>query len=168
MTDITAKEIIKLLNLIPLQEEGGYYAETYKSSFRIAPGNLPRGYESAHSLSTAIYYLITPKRFSRMHRLPADEVWHFYFGDAAEQLQLFPDGTGKIVTLGNHIGKGEVLQTVVPASVWQGTILKPGGRFALFGTTMSPGFEFSDYQPGDADQLIRSYPQFEKEIILHT
>ncbi len=162
---IQAGDIIRRLNLKPLPEEGGYYSETYRSKHRLAADSLAAGFEGSHSLATTIFYLITSESFSRMHRLPSDEVWHFYLGDPAEQLLLFPDGTGKVVTLGNDITKGELLQSVVPALAWQGTILKPGGSFALFGTTVTPGFEFADYQPGSRDQLRENYQDFEAEII---
>jgi hypothetical protein len=52
----------------------------------------------------------------------------------------------------------------VPAGSWQGTRLVAGGSFALFGTTMSPGFEFSDYQAANKDSLLRHYPEHKKKI----
>ena len=36
--------------------------------------------------------------------------------------------------------------------------LAPGGKFALMGTTMSPGFNYADYETGDREQLIAQYP----------
>ena len=162
---ITAEEIIRKLNLKPLPGEGGYYAETYKSGNWIAPENLPGVYIEKHAISTCIYYLITHDSFSRVHRLPTTEIWHFYLGGPAEQIHLFPNGTGEIVTLGNNIGAGEMPQVIVPGFVWQATRLKPGGGFALFGTTMSPGFEFSDYEPGDEQRLIKEYPDLKAEIL---
>ena len=161
---ITAEDIIRKLNLKSLPGEGGYYTETYKSRHWIGPEDLPGEYNEKHALSTCIYYLITPESFSRIHRLPTTEIWHFYLGDQAEQIHLFPDGTGKIVTLGNNIKNGEMPQVIVPGFVWQGTRLKNSGGFALFGTTISPGFEFSDYEAGDKQQLIKEYPNFEVEI----
>ncbi len=44
--------------------------------------------------------------------------------------------------------------------VWQGSRLLPGGKFALLGTTMSPGFELRDLELGQRDVLVDSYPQF--------
>jgi hypothetical protein len=40
----------------------------------------------------------------------------------------------------------------------------PGAEFALLGTTMAPGFEFSDYEAGDRAVLTAQYPEF-AEII---
>ena len=118
------------------------------------------------SFSTAIYYMLTPGTFSEMHRLKGDEIFHFYAGSPVEMLQLFPDGSGKKVIIGNNIKQEEQPQVVVPAGVWQGSRLLPGGEFALMGTTMAPGFDFSDYQTGNKEELIRRYPHFE-ELITH-
>jgi predicted cupin superfamily sugar epimerase len=96
-TMITLEQIKLLFNLKPLQAEGGYFAETYRSHHLIPEDALPKGYEGKRALSTAIYYLLTPDTFSALHRLPTDEIYHFYLGDPVEMLQLFPDGTGKVI-----------------------------------------------------------------------
>jgi predicted cupin superfamily sugar epimerase len=53
----------------------------------------------------------------------------------------------------------------VPAGVWQGARLIKNGKFALLGTTVSPGFEFADYELGQRDELIKSYPKFRNWIV---
>ena len=161
---LTADKIKSLLNLIPHPEEGGYYVETYRSPHHIPGDTLPEGYKDARPFTTAIYYLLTPDTFSAMHRLPTDEIFHFYLGDPVEMLQLLPDGSGRVVTLGSDILNGTHLQVTVMKGVWQGSRLLPGGQFALLGTTMSPGFERADYEPGMKDMLIKSYPRF-RELI---
>jgi predicted cupin superfamily sugar epimerase len=42
------------------------------------------------------------------------------------------------------------------------------GKFALLGTTVSPGFELIDYESGRRDDLIKAYPQFQDLIIALT
>jgi predicted cupin superfamily sugar epimerase len=79
-------------------------------------------------------------------------------------LQLRPDGTGEVVTLGPDIFRGMRLQTVVAGGVWQGSRLSAGGSFALMGTTMAPGFDFADYVAGQAAQLSAAYPQHAERI----
>jgi predicted cupin superfamily sugar epimerase len=59
-------------------------------------------------------------------------------------------------------------QVVVPRGVWQGARLLKDGKFALLGTTVSPGFEFTDYEPGQRDELVKSYPQYREWIIALT
>jgi predicted cupin superfamily sugar epimerase len=93
-----------------------------------------------------------------MHRLPSDEVYHFYLGDPVEMLQLHPEGRSEIVFLGRDIAAGQRVQVVVPTGTWQGSRLVEGGEFALMGTTMAPGFAQSDYEGGTAEELGDLYP----------
>lgn len=162
---VNAEEIRRLLKLEPLEFEGGYFAETYKSKHRIQVSALPSGYSAARALGTAIYYLLTPDTCSRMHRLPGDEIFHFYLGDPVEVLQLSPNGRGEVIVLGHDLWGGMKPQHVVPATHWQGSRLRPGGRFALLGTTMAPGFERQDYESGMRADLLRSYPAFADLIV---
>ncbi|HEY7329509.1 MAG TPA: cupin domain-containing protein [Gemmataceae bacterium] len=162
----TADELIRLLQLQPLPREGGWYRETYRSSLQLPADVLALQYRAARSAGTAIYYLLTPDTFSALHRLPADEVFHFYLGDPVEMLQLgpIPEDGGRILTLGSDLFAGQQVQTVVPAGVWQGSVLLAGGAFALLGTTMSPGFDFADYEAADRDALIAAFPEFAARI----
>ena len=161
---LTAKQIISLLNLKPHPEEGGYFAETYRSDESIPKEALPDRYEKDRSFATVIYYLLTPDTFSAMHRLLTDEVFHFYLGDPVEMLQLWPDGTGRTVTLGSEIADGMRPQVIVPKGVWMGARLRVAGRYALMGTTVSPGFEFVDYETGRRKVLVDAYPQYKDQI----
>jgi len=162
---LTTTDIIREFNLEPLPGEGGYYRETYRSQSYFNDDCLPGEIQGRHAFSTCIYYLITPDSFSHLHRLPSDEIWHFYLGDPVEQLQLFLNGNGNLLTIGNDLGNGESPQVIVRELVWQGTKLKEGGQYALLGITMSPGFNFSDYEAGNVNQLINKYPGFKNEII---
>lgn len=143
----TAADLIAALGLVPLLPEGGYFRETYRSTAR----------HGGKALATAIYYLLTPDTFSAMHRLPTDEVYHFYLGDPVRLLQLGPDG-GQVIDLGPDLAAGQRPQWVVPAGAWQGSCLVAGGRFALLGTTMAPGYDPSDYEAGDRGRLTAAYP----------
>lgn len=159
----TADQIIKLLDLQPLPIEGGMFRLTYISSERYSdPSRSPQ----IKALSTAIYYLLTagPDSFSALHRLPTDEVWHFYLGDTVEMMLLAPDGRDEIVHLGPDLLAGQRVQYVVPAGVWQGARLAAGGDFALMGTTMAPGFIESDYEGGERAALVAAYPDQAERI----
>lgn len=155
---MTAQEVIDLLQLEPLEMEGGFFRQNYKNSAEA---------ENGAPLSTAIYYLLTPDTFSCLHHLPADEVYHFYLGDPVELLLLDEKGPCRCVTLGSHIGNGMAVQTVVPAGVWQGSYLLPGGSWALLGTTMTPGFTDEGFTAPCAkkiDELCRRFPQYTARI----
>lgn len=164
MQPFRADELIALLNLSPLPLEGGYYRETYRSADSLTASALPRIYDRDKSAATAIYYLLTPDTFSALHRLPTDEIFHFYLGDPVEMLQLDLDGSGRVVTLGTDLRAGHQPQVVVPRGVWQGSHLQQGGAIALLGTTMAPGFDFSDYQGGDRALLEAQFPAFADRI----
>lgn len=168
MPELSADEIIEVLNLKPLPFEGGYYRETYRSGETIAHEALPERFHSDRSMSTAIYYLLTPETRSSLHRLPSDEMFHFYLGDSVAMLHLYPDGSSSIVKLGSDLSAGQLPQLVAPSGVWQGAFLVEGGRYALMGATMAPGFEFDDFEAGDREQLIKRYPDRSKLIELLT
>jgi len=44
-------------------------------------------------------------------------------------------------------------------------LLRQGGKFALLGSTMAPGFDRSDYEPGNRQELIELFPGFADLII---
>lgn len=131
----TAAEIIAAMNLQPLQDEGGYFRQTW-----ILPS------EDGAPQGTAILYLIQPDDFSTLHRLDADEIFHFYMGDACEQVIIHPDHSYEKRILGHDILQGHLVQSVVPSGTWQGTRLLPGGQWALVGTTMAPGFHRDGFE----------------------
>jgi hypothetical protein len=151
MDEVTALKAA--LGLAP-HPEGGFFAETYRSA-RSA---------DERSLSTAIYFLVTAESPSRMHRVTSDEIWHFYRGDALEMLQLAPDGSSRIVTIGSRVEAGEHPQVLVPGGVWQGVRVAPGGRYALVGATVTPGFDFADFAMGDRAVLVTLYPDRAENI----
>ena len=161
---LNVEEIKELLQLRPHPAEGGFFLETYRSSLDLPKDVLP-GYPGPRSVSTAIYYLITPEGFSAMHRLRGDEIFHFYLGDPVELLQIKADGAGEIVVLGQDIISGMKLQHVVPAGAWQGSRLRAGGGYALLGTTVAPGFDYQDFEIGKRDELLGQFPMY-KELIL--
>ncbi|MDR8392604.1 cupin domain-containing protein [Aliifodinibius sp. S!AR15-10] len=154
------EQLKNTLDLKPLPEEGGYYTETYRSEDILSQDVLPGKYNSSRVLSTAIFYLLTPDSHSSLHKLPGDEVYHFYLGDPVELLQLHPNGSAELTILGQDFFDGMKLQAVVPGGTWQGARLKDGGTYALLGTTMAPGFDFQDFEAGHAAKLAEIYPQY--------
>ncbi|MCS7022835.1 MAG: cupin domain-containing protein [Gemmataceae bacterium] len=161
---MTADEVIQLLQLQPHPLEGGYFRETYRSSWQLPVSALPPGQEGPRTLATAIYYLLRPGQVSELHRLSSDEVFHFYLGQPVVMLQLWPDGAGREIILGTDIRAGQVPQVVVPAGVWQGCRLLNDSGFALLGCTVAPGFDYADYSRGRRADLIERYPAFAEAI----
>lgn len=164
-SSLSVDEIKQILNLKPHPREGGWFSRTYESGEMLAPTAFSDNrYTAARHTGTAIYYLLEPETFSEMHLLQSDELFHFYAGDAVEMLQLSPDGEGATVRIGANLRAGERPQVLVPRGVWQGAKLAPGGRWALLGCTVVPGFEFDDYQSGSRAELIAKWPEFAARI----
>jgi uncharacterized protein len=149
---MTADEIKALLDLQPHPIEGGHFRRTYTSAGTL---ELPRG---VRNHGTAIYYLLEPGTFSEMHVLDSDEIFHFYLGDPVEMLHLYEDGRSAVFTLGQDLMDDQRVQLVVPAGVWQGTRLIGGGKVALLGCTVTPGFDFADYRNASYAELSQRWP----------
>ena len=113
---------------------------------------------------SAIYYLLEPGTFSEMHMLAIDEIFHFYLGDPVEMLHLYEGGGSAVLTLGQDLMADQHVQLLVPAGTWQGAQLAEGGKFALLGCTLTPGFDFEDYYGGNFAELSEKWPG-EKERI---
>ncbi len=163
----TAEQVIKALDLKPHPNEGGFFRETYRASHVLGQKSLPAFYQQDKPVSTAIYYLLTPTTFSCLHRLQTDEVYRFYLGSPVEMLWLCGDGQSRVITLGPNLAAGQALQLVVPAGIWQGSRLLAGDHsydYALMGTTMAPGFDYSDYEEGKRELLLKHYHEH-KELI---
>jgi predicted cupin superfamily sugar epimerase len=182
----TAQQIIDFFGMKPLPNEGGFYIETYRCREKIAQTGLPaprvllspaastcverrRGKQDSsggdRNLSTAILYLLTPDTISALHRVKSDEIFHFYLGGSATMLQRHLDSSSEITILGQDIFSGHHVQVIVPQNTWQGCFLNPGGKFALMGTTVAPGFEFADFEPADREELLKQYPTHRDLII---
>lgn len=155
----TAEQLIDKLNLRPLPVEGGLFAQTWR-------GIVQAQQAGAKPAGTATYAMLTDHSdsFSAMHRLPTDEIWHFYLGDPIDMLCLEPDRQVRRVTLGQDVLAGQLVQAIVPAGTWMGARLAAGGRYALFGNTMAPGFTEGDYE-GATAQLAKDYPEAAAEIL---
>ena len=59
------KDVIEILGMEPLKEEGGLWSKTICSE-DILPGGIMAAYPKERPLYGAIYYLLTPDTFSRM------------------------------------------------------------------------------------------------------
>ena len=159
----------RILGLQPHPREGGWFLRTYEAEEHVAEVALGAGrYPGPRRTGTAIYYLLEAGSCSRMHRLQSDEIFHWYAGDAVEMLQLHESGVGERVVLGVNLLNGERPQVVVRRGTWQGSRMVPGGSWALLGCTVSPGFEFEDYEDGERDGLLERWPAWREWILALT
>jgi len=146
---LSAAEIVELLGLEPLPEEGGLWTQTYQDSN-----------------STAIYYLLCDGEVSKMHLLPGPEIYHWYLGDPAQLVLLHPDGSHTTPLLGPHLQDDQRPQLLVPGGVWQGSFSL--GNYTLLGTTMAPPYRQQDFKLGQRDELISRWPAAKSAILALT
>jgi hypothetical protein len=148
---------IRMMGLVPLPGEGGWFRETFRSSY--ASGNLPPAFcNGPHVLGTAIYYMLGPGEKSIPHRIPGDEIYHFYAGSPVTLLILENGTEGREVRLGSPLESGCVPQILVPKGAWQASRVEDPKGWALLGTTVFPGFEFSEWEKGDIGRLKKLFP----------
>ena len=145
--------------------EGGWYKQSYKSNEQIAARALPERFGANKAFSTAIYFLLEKGNFSAFHRIKSDECWHFYAGDPLLIYIIEPSGELKVISLGNDHEKGQSFQYVVPANCWFASRPAPESEYCFVGCTVSPGFEFDDFELADASELSTIYPQHKPIII---
>lgn len=137
--------------------EGGFYKEIYKSTEVFKNGN-DSDFPEGRALATSIYFLLEAGDFSTFHRIKSDEIWHFYDGDPLEIFHIDFEGKMQRTVLGKNIENGEVLTTVIPATCWFGSRPANGSKFSLVGCTVSPGFDFRDFEMADKALLSREFP----------
>jgi predicted cupin superfamily sugar epimerase len=158
------KEKLQLITHI----EGGAFREVYRSPLIVplkylrsnaadTPGNQP--FRGDRNFSTSIYFLLEKGGFSAFHRIASDELWHFYFGDSLLVYEINPLGLLTTHRLGSDVGNGEVFQTMIRAGSWFASCVAEGSDYSLVGCTVSPGFDFADFELADRQELSRQYPQ---------
>lgn len=155
--DRSVAELIEHYGFEPLPVEGTLFASTYRS-VDDTPGGGPVG--------TAMIgmYAHDPLSRSLFHRLPTDEIWHFYGGDPIRLVLLHPNGTSVDVWLGTDVSAGHHVQFVIPAGTWQAGELHPDGTYGLFGCTMAPGFTGVGFEAGTRAALLASHPDRAADI----
>lgn len=163
----TSQYWIEHLRLQP-HPEGGFFREVYRSSDTIAADGLPARFGGRRSVATSIIYLLQRDQRSVFHRIKSDETWHFYAGAPLELFQLDERCVDEVqrIIIGRHVHAGEQIQWTVPAEVWfGGRPLSQGTEdYSLLGCTVSPGFDFADFEMADRTSLMKLFPKHSELI----
>lgn len=138
--------------------EGGFFKETYRSTGVIPDEILGNGFESARNYCTGILFLLTSDSFSAFHKIRQDEMWHFYQGTSLKIHMISPTGVYASQILGNDFNNGELPQFVVPAHCWFGAEVLQNNSYSFVGCTVSPGFDFKDFELATRAQLVDLCP----------
>jgi predicted cupin superfamily sugar epimerase len=144
--------------------EGGWYSEVYRSALTLTKDQLPGIFGGTRNACTHIYFLLEKKGFSAFHRIKSDELWHFYTGDPLVIYEIDENGKMKEHLLGNDTDKGQSLFCSIKAGHWFGSRVAGDGRYGLAGCTVSPGFDFNDFELAEKNILLNQYPQYAELI----
>lgn len=158
---MTAKDIIRKFQLLP-HPEGGFYKETYRSKEIVKNKS---GY--IRNVCTSIYYLLEKSDKSNFHKIKSDELWFFHQGESLEIIYIKKGRIAKVY-LGNNINSDEVPQILIPANTWFAAKLRKSQGYSFVSCTVSPGFDFNDFELASRDNLINEYPDLKKYIIEFT
>lgn len=159
MTHPQAQSFVDQLGLLP-HPEGGWFKETYRSSGSV-PSSVLKDFNGIRSYSTAIYFLLTEENFSAFHRIKSDEMWHFYAGDGLLIHEFTSIGTYIEHRLGLNFAMSQKPQLVILANSWFASEVVANGSWCLVGCTVSPGFDFADFELAKKADLVEAYPNHE-------
>jgi uncharacterized protein len=140
--------------------EGGYFKQTYRSDMMAAI----EGFDGPRNISTAIYYMLAGTQFSAFHRLRSDEIWHHHAGGSITLYAI--DRDGKLSK--TKIGREGPPQAIMKAGTWLAAAVNSKKSYGLLGCTMSPGFDYRDWELGERDVLVGMYPHHKKIIERYT
>jgi predicted cupin superfamily sugar epimerase len=159
------KQVLSLISHV----EGGAYREMYRSPLALPHSVISaHGHKGVRAVSTSIYFLLEFGEFSAFHRIASDEMWHFYDGNTLCIYEIKP--TGELIKhlLGKDVEAGAQLQIVVSANSWfasrvesntEGASFDDNSKlFALVGCTVSPGFDFEDFELATRPELQKAFP----------
>ena len=155
--------IIHKLKLEP-HPEGGYFKETYRSLGELDERSLGQDYIGKRNFSTCIYFLLTSDSFSALHRIKQDEIWHFYDGSPIRLHVISELGVHTTHIIGRNLEKNETPQFVVPGGCWFGAEVINKNSYSLVGCTVSPGFDFKDFELKSKKELLALFPDNEEII----
>lgn len=150
-------EIIAALGLRP-HPTCGHVAESFRSADTIRGDALPPRFGGPRPMGQGLTFLVAPEARIRLHRIRADQMYHFYCGDPLEVLLLHPDGSGAVATLGGEIGRGGRLQLLIPGNTFHMSRSVGSRGFSLLATTEWPAVEPDDVEAGDPAALAVRYP----------
>lgn len=134
--------------------EGGYFAETYRSSEEIATSREGQ----IRAVMTSIYYLLTDDRpIDHLHRNQSDIMHYFHAGSPITYITVDLGGNLQKVKLGLDITQGQVPQLLVPKGYWKAAVLE-SGEYGLIGESVAPGFDYRDMTIANADDIKAQFP----------
>ena len=146
------QEFIEKLELTP-HVEGGYFKETYRCE---SLHELENG--KSRSLATLIYFLLPHGNYSKFHKIESDEIWIYQAGSPLLIHMIDNEGKWSTATLGLDVTNGQQPQVCIAAQTIFGAEVLEADSFSLSSCMVAPGFDFSDFQLYDKQELIGRFP----------
>lgn len=146
-------DIIGHLNLVA-HPEGGYFKETYRSAEEIDSK------QGKRNIATNIYFLLKSGEKSAFHRLRSDEFWYFHQGSPLEVFIIFKNGELKREILGSDCLDNQKPQLLLPKGTWFAARCLNEQSYTLISCSVSPGFDFDDFELAERSALQKEYPEF--------
>ncbi|MFH1856729.1 MAG: cupin domain-containing protein [Candidatus Omnitrophota bacterium] len=152
--------IIENLALKP-HPEGGYFKEVYRAEKILTVDGKQR------NAVTQIYFLLLGGQVSKIHRILFDEIWHFYEGTPLLLLDINSDFSGYEEILLGRQERGTIKYNhCIKGGRWQSA--ESLGEYTLVGCTVSPGFDFQDFEMPDnklSKDISSKQPQLIKYLV---
>jgi predicted cupin superfamily sugar epimerase len=149
-------QIIKQLNL-QAHPEGGFYAETYRATEKCL--------NDTRNLSTSIYFLLRSEDVSHFHRIKSDEIWYYHAGSPLLVHSIDSEGNYTTQKVGMNLENGEVPQYCVPKNTIFGSTVLEENSFSLVSCSVSPGFDFQDFELFERETLLSQFPKHAEIIV---
>jgi predicted cupin superfamily sugar epimerase len=150
------QELVELLQM-NTHPEGGFYSETYRSDAELVTSAGKR------SLITSIYFLLRSEDVSHFHRIKSDELWFWHEGSPLS-VHLLGEKGHEILKLGPVDRLGFLPQHLVKANTIFGSSVDEPESYALVSCVVAPGFDFSDFELFQAEDLLPLFPEAEEII----
>ena len=159
-------EIVEKFEMSP-HPEGGFYKRIYTSEDMAAVGEQ---YEAPHErpCSSSILYLLRKDDFSAWHSLKSDEQLHYYEGNPVTIRTINPNSGVLMQLRFGKASEGLTPQILIKRGFW--FCAEPVGddEGSLVGCTVTPGFDFKDFELADRATLASEYPEHSAMIARFT
>lgn len=145
--------------------EGGYYKRTYCSQHRVGVDKHEYG-DASRPINSSIYYLLAGSDYSAWRCFKSSETWYHHQGSSITLHILDPVSKQyRSVVVGDPLqDAGAVFQYTVDKNTWFAASVNNPQSFAMCGCSVSPAFDYRDYQFCDATQLKKDYPGYDEII----
>ena len=110
--------------------------------------------------------MVRPEAPVRLHRIPNDQLYHYYLGDPIEVLMLNADGTTERVVVNPDLRRGQRVQLLIPGNTFHtARVLLEGFQTGSSAQAPDgPAVEPADVEIGNVEALTKEYPDAAEDL----